>query len=143
MNAIPRRLITATRDLLHANRPDGAPEDIPIRAEWETEKLPRPHLVISADDNGAPHPHCRRLTLILTTQRHADDPATAPPEELHQLFVNTLETHLADLATALAALQLRILKITPTDISEEITDGRGESSTAAWSCHLLILDPGD
>jgi len=141
MNAPEQRLITAVRDLLDSSRPDGTPADFPIKADWETAKLERPYLVISTENASVPHPAMRKLNLVLTTRRRADDETTAPPEELHQRFVNQLETLLPDLATALAALQLRLRKMPPAATSEDDAEGRGDESAAAWTVWLEILPP--
>lgn len=139
MNAIEQRLTAAVRDLLDTYRPAGCPPDFQIRAEQDTAKLERPYLVVSAEDAGTPHPLIRKMTLTLTTVRRADDEATAPPEELHQRFVNAMETNLPALGAALAAVQLRVRRVIPGATGEEIVAGRGESSSAAWSVWLQIV----
>jgi hypothetical protein len=141
MNAPEHRLITAVRDLLDARRPAGLPADFPVKADWETAKLERPYLVISTGNASIPHPAMRKLDLVLTTLRRADDETTSPPEELHQRFVNQLETLLPDLITALAAVQLRLRKMPPTATAENDAEGRGDESVAAWTVWLQILPP--
>lgn len=139
MNAPEQRLTTAVRDLLLASRPPGTPEDFTIRAQHDTAKLEKPCLVISASNSESPHPVVRKLNLTITTQRRADDETTAPPEELHQRFVNALESNLPALAETLQAQQLRILKIAPPSTAEEIAEGRTGDSTAQWTVFLQIL----
>lgn len=139
MNAAEQRLTAAVRDLLESHRPDGLPAGFTIRAEHDSEKLERPYLVISADNGETPHPAMRKLSLILTTRRRTDDETTGPAKELHQRCVNALEQNLPALATALAAVQLRLRKLVPGPTSEEIVDGRSESSSATWTAWLQIL----
>lgn len=139
MNAPEQRLTAAVRTLLDNHRPAGIPDGFQIRVEQDVAKLERPYIVISAADGVAPHPSARKLLLILTTFRRADDPATGPGEELHQKFVNALESNIDELATALAAAQLRVLKMPPGTTSETIVDGRADSSTASWTVWLQIL----
>lgn len=141
MNAPEQRLTATVRDLLDANRPAGIPAEFLIRTEQEIAKLERPYLCISTENASSPHPAMRKLDLILTTRRRADDETTAPPEELHQRFVNQLETLLPELVVALAAVQLRLRKMPPGGTSEEIVEGRAESSSASWTVWLQILPP--
>ena len=139
MNANEHRLSTAVRDLLDTHRPAGIPADFLIRAEQETAKLKKPYLVVSAESAGAPHPLMRKMVLTLTTHRRADDESTGPDVELHQRFVNALESNLAQLATDLSAVQLKLTRAIPGETGEEIVAGRAESSSASWTVWLEIL----
>lgn len=139
MNAIEHRLTTTVKTLIEANLPSGITSDFAIRAEYQIEKLERPYLCISSKSSGTPHPLIRKQVLTLTTMRRADDAATSPPEELHQRFVNAIESHLSDLATALSNVQLRLIKMVLGATTEEIVNGRGDSSTSSWTLWLQIL----
>jgi hypothetical protein len=141
MNAPEQRLTAAAKEVLEAHRPAGIPADFAIRTEQETEKLERPYLVVSAENAETPHPSMRKIALVLTTRRRADDESTGPGEELHQRFVNALESHLPEFAGALTERQLRALKMVAGPTTEEIVEGRAESSTATWTMWLEILPP--
>lgn len=139
MNAVEHRLAQVVKDLLIANPPAEMPEDYTIRAAHDTTKVSKPYIVAAATNGKTLHPKMRKMDLVLTSHLREGDADTSPDLEMHQRFVNVIESHMEDLITALEAVQLRLKKIISGATGEEIENGRATASSTVWTLHLQIL----
>lgn len=141
MNAVEHRVNQAVKQILTTHKPAAVPAGFAIRAAQDTAKVEKPYIVVSAENAETTHPRMRKLNLILTSHLRTGDEETAPDQETHQHFVNALEEHATDLATALLAQQLRLRRIVSGATSEEIENGRATASATVWTVWLQIQPP--
>lgn len=140
MSAIDHRLCEGIRDFLKANRPDGVPETMEIRAVQEKAKVERPYAFVAVEDGSSPHRKLRRGTVLVATRTRADDDETDPDAELNQKLVDVLAEKTAELQAALLPLGMKLRKFTMGPYADESEERRGRIYSQRWGFWVELVD---
>ncbi len=129
---------SAVLAILTADRPDGLPEEINLRAMGDLTAQQRPDLVAFCEDGVSPHPRLRQTTLVLRLRVRDDESPADDAAAWHAAAVDYFRANPNCLYATLLPHGITITKLTLGPYSDNAIAGRATEYDQRWKLWLEV-----
>ena len=133
MSDTERIISSAVKALPLADRPEGLPSLVTIRAMDDREKLERPYLLARCENGSTPHPKILQTVLILRLATRADEQEGAVSAAWHKAAVDYFRENSGSLYATLLPHGLQLIKFNPGAFSDTEDDDRSRIYEQRWN----------